>query len=215
MSTPLIVEGAAWGATLGAVAAASMAAALYAARPRTTSLAIGLALAASDALLGQLAAITSARWLAAAQAALWIATLAYVVVAILGAIFQADVVDAEILRASLCIFLLMGLFWAYLDLLVMMADPGAFRDGGRPLVGWTDPASKRACFLRLLVFSYSTLASTGFGDVAPATGFANLCANLEALSAQIYLAVVIARLVGVQVVQMSEHRRGHARDEAP
>jgi hypothetical protein len=66
------------------------------------------------------------------------------------------------------------------------------------MVRWSDDPSRRAELVRLLVFSYSTLTSTGLGDLTSAGGFPSICANLEALTAQVYLAVVIARLVGMQ-----------------
>ena len=53
----------------------------------------------------------------------------------------------------------------------------------------------------MLVFSYSALTMTGFVGLALASGFANIRANLEALTAQVYLAVVIARLVGIRAAQ--------------
>jgi hypothetical protein len=40
-----------------------------------------------------------------------------------------------------------------------------------------------------------------WGGFTPASGFASICANPEALTAQIYLAVVIARLVGIRTTQ--------------
>src|SRR5262249_48649349 len=52
--------------------------------------------------------------------------------------------------------------------------------------------------LRLLVFSYSTMTTTGLGDLTSANSFCSICGNLEAMTAQVYLAVVIARLVGMQ-----------------
>ena len=72
------------------------------------------------------------------------------------------------------------------------------------MVRWTDDASRRREILDLLVFSYSTLAMTGFGGLEPSGGFPRMCICLEALTAQIYLAVVIARLVGSYVVEDEE-----------
>jgi hypothetical protein len=51
--------------------------------------------------------------------------------------------------------------------------------------------------MRLFVLSYSTLAGSGTGDLTPSTGFASMAVALEAMMGQIYLAVVLARLVGV------------------
>jgi hypothetical protein len=52
--------------------------------------------------------------------------------------------------------------------------------------------------MRLLIFSYSTLTGTGFADLTPTTDFARMAGSLEAMPAEIYLAVVIVCLVGIQ-----------------
>jgi hypothetical protein len=53
--------------------------------------------------------------------------------------------------------------------------------------------------MRLFVFSYATLSGSNCAEIAPATGFARNAASLEAMTGQIYLAVVVARLVGLHV----------------
>jgi hypothetical protein len=53
--------------------------------------------------------------------------------------------------------------------------------------------------MRLFVFSYATLSGSNWAEVAPATGFARNAASLEAMTGQIFLAVVVARLVGLHV----------------
>ena len=61
--------------------------------------------------------------------------------------------------------------------------------------------TRRAGFLRFMVLSYSTMTSRGYADLMPASDFANICGWLEAMMAQVYLAVVIAHLVGLQSTQ--------------
>jgi hypothetical protein len=55
--------------------------------------------------------------------------------------------------------------------------------------------------MRLFVFSHSTLTGSGYGNLTPSGRFASIFASLEALLSQVYLAVVIARLVGIQATQ--------------
>jgi hypothetical protein len=54
-------------------------------------------------------------------------------------------------------------------------------------------------FMRLFVFCYAALSGSNCAEVAPATGFARNAASLEAMTGPIYLAVVVARLVGLHV----------------
>ena len=46
-------------------------------------------------------------------------------------------------------------------------------------------------------FSYITMATVGYGDLTPATGLPRTNAVLEALIGQIFLVVLVARLVGM------------------
>ena len=45
-------------------------------------------------------------------------------------------------------------------------------------------------------FSVTTLTTLGYGDIAPVAELARSLANLEALIGQVYLTVLVARLVG-------------------
>jgi hypothetical protein len=49
----------------------------------------------------------------------------------------------------------------------------------------------------LLYFSFSTLTTTGFGDIVPLTRVARSAAIVESIIGQLFLAILIARLVGV------------------
>ena len=92
----------------GAVLVAS----LHAARPGAKPMAIGLALALADFLIGRCTVHFGMPWLVLLQTVLWTSTLIYVIAAILRAIFASRDVTAETLLAALCVFLLIGLFGA-------------------------------------------------------------------------------------------------------
>jgi len=209
---PLLLRGVAWALAMAAFSGGVMMAGLYAARPSRRSLWIGLGLAATDVVIGRLLLLEGQRWLVLVEATLWLSTLTYVTLAILDAIFVKTMVDIESLQASLCVYLLFGLIWVYIYSLIEMLAPGSFQpqDGAPPLISWTDAPSRRAELVRLFVFSYSTLAMTGFGAMAPTTAFARMCICLEVMSAQVYLAVVIARLVGMQAIEKEEGEKGEA-----
>jgi hypothetical protein len=203
LAAPLIVEGPVWKVLFALSASVLLLVSLQAARPGRRSLQIGLVLAAIDLGIGLLVSLAAVRWLVVVQSVLWLATLSYVTVAILDAVFTRPAVDVETLEAALCVYLLLGLVFVYVYALIALAAPGSFHSLGVPHVAWTDDRSRRVEFLRLLVFSFSTLTTTGFGNLTPRYNFASICANLEAMTAQVYLAVVIARLVGLQVAVRS------------
>ena len=105
----------------------------------------------------------------------------------------------EALLAALCVFLLIGLFGACAFTLIDPTFPGSFWASHGPGLVGADERSRATELMRVVVFSYATLSGSNFAEVAPATGFARNAASLEAMTGQIYLAVVVARLVGLHV----------------
>jgi hypothetical protein len=181
----------------GAVLVAS----LHAARPGGKSVAVGLALALADLGIGRCAVAFGSRWLVLLLVALWLTTLVYVTATILEAVFESEEVTVETLQASLCVYLLIGLIGGFGFALIEIILPGSFQATHGPAVVWADDRSSAHEFLRLFVFSYATLSGSGYGGIAPATGFASNAASFEAMTGQIYIAVVIARLVGIYSAQ--------------
>ena len=179
----------------GAVLVAS----LHAARPGGKPMAVGLALALADFLIGRCTVHFGTRWLVLLQTVLWMTTLIYVTATILRVIFASREVTVETLLAALCVFLLIGLLGAFAFTLIDLTFPGSFRASHGPGLVWADERSRATEFMRLFVFSYATLSGSNCAEIAPATGFARNAASLEAMTGQIYLAVVVARLVGLHV----------------
>lgn len=56
----------------------------------------------------------------------------------------------------------------------------------------------------LVYFSFTTLTTTGFGDIVPIDPFARSLANLESVIGQLFPATLLARLMTLEI----EHRRG-------
>jgi len=54
------------------------------------------------------------------------------------------------------------------------------------------------------LFSFITLATVGYGDVTPATPLARTLAWTEAVTGQLYLAILVAGLVGFKVTQATK-----------
>jgi hypothetical protein len=197
VTAPVVAEGLAWRAAINLFVACVLVAGLYAVRPGRRSLIAGLVLAAVEFTIGRLAIAHASYGLILVQIVLWLVALVYVTVEILEWVLDSPEVTLETLQAAFCVYLLLGLFWAYLYALMEVATPDSFRVLRGPAIVWTDEGSRRLGFMRLFVYSYATLTGTGQGGLEAANGFAEMAASLEAMSAQIYLAVVIARLVGI------------------
>ena len=204
-AAPLIVDRPMSDAVLAVFTGAVLVAGLHAARPGGKPLAVGLALALADFLAGRLTIHFGTQWLIMLETLLWLSTLIYVTATILRTIFTSRDVTLETLLAALCVFLLIGLFWAFAFTFIDLTLPSSFRPSHRSSVFWADERSRVIEFMRLFVFSYATLSGSSCVEVAPATGFACNAASLEAMTGQIFLAVVIARLVGLHGTRRSSN----------
>ncbi len=95
-------------------------------------------------------------------------------------------VSSDHVKAGIGIYFLMGILWAFLYQIIYYFDPSSFI--------FNNPNSKN-----LFYFSYVTLATLGYGDIIPATSVTEMLAVMEAMLAQIYMAVFISRLIGFRI----------------
>lgn len=102
-------------------------------------------------------------------------------------------VSHDTLCKAISVYLLLGVIWAFAYSLLEVLSPGSFAFGNQPVDG--------SHFDRFIGFSLTTLTTLGYGNISPATPQADSLATLQALTGQIYLAVVIARLVALQIMQ--------------
>lgn len=119
-----------------------------------------------------------------------VAFVGFVVFNLLQFILKASQVDAEVLCAGIATYLTLGLLWAFAYVLVSSVTPHAFS-----MTGVSDKYVMNG--FDALYFSYVTLSTVGFGDIAPVSPAARMLAVLESLSGTIYLAVLVARLVSM------------------
>jgi hypothetical protein len=123
-----------------------------------------------------------------------IAFLALTAACIFRQVLQPGRITAHRVRGAIALYLLLGVIWAFVYILLELHAPGA-------LVG--DAASGLASIQseRLpsqIYFSFVTLTTLGYGDISPASPAARSFAILEALVGQIYIVAVIARLVSLR-----------------
>jgi uncharacterized membrane protein len=95
-------------------------------------------------------------------------------------------VTTQTVLGALCIYILIGLVFANFDYGVQLVSGNSFFAQPGP----HGPAD-------FAYFSYVTMATVGYGDLSPATGLPRTNAVLEALIGQIFLVVLVARLVGM------------------
>lgn len=116
--------------------------------------------------------------------------LLLLVVKILRFVFASRRVTTEVVNAAVVCFLLLGLCWAFIYALIEVLNPGSFS-----VASITTAGSSSA----YTYFSFVTLTTLGYGDISPVAQVARSFAILEAITGQMYLAVLVARLVGTQI----------------
>jgi hypothetical protein len=113
---------------------------------------------------------------------------------IVSAVLRASSVSREVIAAAIVVYMFLGMIWAGFYSTLELLIPGAFLLPE----GMAGPTSQHFGY-----FSFTTLTTLGYGDITPLSKAARSAATLEALIGQIYLAVLIARLVGIHASQSS------------
>jgi hypothetical protein len=98
---------------------------------------------------------------------------------------RATAIDAEHLYAALSAYLMAGIFFGLLFWVLEQSMPGTF----------TTPTYFSQA--SAIYFSFVTLATLGYGDIAPRGDIARGIAIIEGVGGQLFLAVLVARLVSL------------------
>lgn len=120
-----------------------------------------------------------------------IAFVGFVVFHLLRFVLRAPRVNEEVLAAGVAVFLTFGLLWTiiYIALGRLRPDSFAFSTGPEAKHVMNGPTA--------LYFSFITLTTVGYGDIAPVSNVARTFAFMEAITGNLYLAVLVARLVSL------------------
>lgn len=115
-------------------------------------------------------------------------------------VLEPGEVTADRIQAAVCGYLLVGLGWGLLYSVMEHVRPGTFQDptGGSPMSHAVLAGSPH-----LIYYSFTTLTTLGFGDVVPTTPLARSLSTLEAVTGQLYLALLVARLVGLHIARVA------------
>jgi voltage-gated potassium channel len=104
-------------------------------------------------------------------------------------------VDSEAICAAVCFYLMTGLNWGFLYAILELAVPGSFN--------LSHTGDSAAVIQQLIYFSFVTMATLGYGDIAPLSEAARSWVVLQAVFGQFFIAIVVARLVSLQLAGCS------------
>ncbi len=111
----------------------------------------------------------------------------FLVVLWMHSVLTSRTVSANTLCRAVSVYLLIGLAWASMYAIVSLLDSAAISSSTEQALTWN----------HCVYFSFVTLTTLGYGDVTPVSPYARSLVMVEAVIGPMYLAILIARLVGL------------------
>jgi voltage-gated potassium channel len=128
-----------------------------------------------------------------------VACLGFIASVIFIHVLRQHEINREVISGAIVVYLLIGMLWSKVFSALIFIQPGAL-------------ASAQEFGLEnrftLIYYSFVTMTTLGFGDVIPVSAQAKSFTILEAILGQIYLTILVARLVGINIVQWLEKKPG-------
>ena len=119
-----------------------------------------------------------------------------IVFVVLAQVFRDGPINAVRVQGAVAAYLLLGVAYAYgyqIDVHFNPVAVGGTQGNATSMFDW-------------IYFSFCTLSTVGYGDIVPASRFSRSLAIGEAITGQLYLAILIARLVALQVSNRTSER---------
>jgi len=167
-------------------------------RRRRSTIGWALAVPAIVGRLGLIFAPSPALYLAATT--LWLLLFVFITWHLLRGVLRQKEITSETISMSISVYLLLGFTWGLFYIVLHHVQPLAFTFGSSPAAG-SGASSEQKVFPVLIYFSLTTLSTIGFGDITPVSLQARYAAVAEGIAGQFYLAILVARLVGMQMSQ--------------
>lgn len=115
----------------------------------------------------------------------------YAITCLVAYVLRDDIATYDELFAAVCLYIFIAMFWACLYWIVKYFQPEAF---------YVNPANNvdgRVTWWDLLYFSFTTLTSTGYGEITPVTSHARSLVMLQQITGVMYVALLVARLANM------------------
>jgi hypothetical protein len=183
------------------VATTSAAVALTSARARPAGIRWGFRLAGVAVLLALLNPLLDAPGLLGVSSLIQMVLLLFAAGAVLRAVVTETEVGFRTILGAISVYLIFGLLFTFLYAAVDRLQPGLFF--GQPVVTGD-----------YVFFSFTTLTTTGYGNLVPAGQPGMMFAGLEMLLGQIFLVTLIAGLVSLWRPGQIARMRGAKREQA-
>ena len=118
-----------------------------------------------------------------------LAAILAIAAVLLWQVFRSGSVTMMRVQGAIAAYLCLGFGWAHAYHLVALLDPGAFNAAG----------SDVSIVSTWVNYSFGMLTTVGYAGIVPVHPIAHTLGSGEAVTGQLYLAVLVARLVSMQV----------------
>ena len=106
-------------------------------------------------------------------------------------VFRAERITLDKIAGAVCVYFLIAALWG---IFYNVLGPDAFAFAREV----SHPENE------LFYYSWVTLSTLGYGDITPVHPLARVGANIECFAGQFYIAIVVARLVALQLIQSKD-----------
>ena len=113
-------------------------------------------------------------------------------------LFEGDI-DGNKIIGSISLYLLIGLTWAIIYLVLIIFDPEAFSG--------IDAGSWQQIFASVAYYSFVTLTTLGYGDMLPQNHIAEFFAYTEAIAGVFYMAIIVSSLISLRLAAVQNRRK--------
>tara|TARA_R110002094_G_scaffold27445_5_gene40508 strand:- start:2862 stop:3569 length:708 start_codon:yes stop_codon:yes gene_type:complete len=142
-------------------------------------------------------------WVFAAVDALTLTFLIFATGAVLFEVLRTARVSVDHLVGAASAYVMLGMMFTYAFLLLQALVGAPVLLGEGELCAGLD-AALDAQLADYLYYSFVTLTTLGLGDLTPGTLGARVLTGVEAVTGQLFLTVLIARLIGIHVVHAAQ-----------
>ncbi len=108
-------------------------------------------------------------------------------------LFNTRAISANSLIGALCVYLLLGISFGVLNMLIETSLPNSFSG--------IETSGEDGSAISLIYYSFVTLTTLGYGDMAPVRPLAQAIAYMSSVTGQFYIAVLVAGLVSAYLNQ--------------
>ena len=108
-------------------------------------------------------------------------------------------IDANKIIGSLSLYIILGLIWAVIYLLILTMDPQSF--SGIEAGNW------QQVFSRVAYYSFVTLTTLGYGDILPTNHIAEFFVYMEAIIGVFYMAIIVSSLISLRLAALEKENQ--------